>query len=40
VEVIRPSPTSAAAMGLNLMARGPAPQVLEAAYEQGRELAD
>jgi NTE family protein len=38
VDVVRPSPGSASAMGINLMDRGPAARVLEAAYEQGLEL--
>jgi NTE family protein len=38
VEVVGPSASSALAMGLNLMARGPARQVLDAAYQQGLEL--
>lgn len=38
VDVIRPSPESAAAMGIDLMDRGPAGRVLEAAYEQGLGL--
>jgi NTE family protein len=39
VQVVGPSPGSSQAMGLNLMDRRPAPQVLDAAYEQGIELA-
>ncbi len=35
VEVVGPSTDSAQAMGLNLMDRGPARQVLDAAYQQG-----
>jgi NTE family protein len=38
VDVIRPSPESAKAMGMNLMDRGPARRVLEVAYRQGLEL--
>jgi NTE family protein len=38
VDVVRPSRESAAVMGLNLMDRGPARRVLEAAYQQGLEL--
>ena len=39
VEVIRPSPEAAEQMGMNLMDRRPAGRVLQAAYEQGLELA-
>jgi NTE family protein len=38
VDVVRPSSESARTMGLNLMDRRPARQVLEAAYHQGLEL--
>jgi len=39
VEVVGPDADSAAAMGVNLMDRGPADDVLAAGYEQGRALA-
>ena len=38
VDVVQPSRESASTMGLNLMDRGPAGRVLEAAYKQGLEL--
>jgi hypothetical protein len=38
VQVVGPSTGSARAMGLNLMDRGPARRVLDAAYQQGLDL--